>query len=126
MTVEKYLIIIMDKKALEMSLSKLYKASESKRNTAYDALSEEFEDDFSRLIKEMIENVNLINPARANKYRLKELVIEYGHKCESIEDLKICLNKLKALENCDELPKQKARRGLDVVDCGCEVSPDEI
>ena len=116
----------MDKKALEMSLSKLYKASESKRNTAYDALSEEFEDDFSRLIKEMIENVNLINPARANKYRLKELVIEYGNKCETIEDLKICLNKLNALESCGEPVKGKSRRGIDVVDCGCDVLPDTI
>ena len=56
----------MDHNSNRPTLSKLFQASESKRNTAYDALSEEFDDDFQRLIKEMIEIINMINPARAN------------------------------------------------------------
>ena len=115
----------MEARSSRPTLSKLYQSSESKRNTAYDALAEEFEDDYSRLIKEMIEIINLINPTRSNKYRLRKLVIEYGYKCETLEDLKSCLNTLKLWDNCDETDTEfKSTLKKDVVDCGCKTSED--
>ena len=124
---------IMDKKLEMPSLSKLFKASESKRNTAYDALSEEFDDDYQRLLKEMIEIVGLINPTRANKYRLQKLVVEYGYKCETIEDLKICLDTLKSWDNIDVCDSSSdslhVNVGKDEVDEGFttpEINPEKI
>ena len=117
----------MEARSSRPTLSKLYQSSESKRNTAYDALAEEFEDDYSRLMKELIEIINLINPTRANKYRLRKLVIEYGYKCESLEDLKMCLNSLKLWDNCDETDTEnKLNMKKDVVDCGCKSSENSI
>ena len=90
-------VIIMDRKSIDLTLSNLYRSSESKRNTAYDALSEEFEDDFCRLMKELIDISSLIGPSRVHKYIIKRRVIEYGDRCESIDDLRIILSKLKLL-----------------------------
>ena len=112
----------MDHNSNRPTLSKLFQASESKRNTAYDALSEEFDDDFQRLIKEMIEIINMINPARANKYRLKKLVVEFGYKCETLEDLKMCLNTLKCSDIFDETDNVQSAKGLDVPECGSNIS----
>ena len=92
----------MDWKKDKISLSKLYK-SESIRNTVWDILSEDFDNSFDRLIKEAY-NVRslLVNSAKANKYLLKQLVIEYGYEFETLEHLKNCLDALKIMYTVDE------------------------
>ena len=92
----------MEKFSDSISLSKLYK-SENMRNTVWDILSEDFDDNFDDLINEA-KNIRslLVKPALKNKCLIKELVIEYGFQFETLEHLKICLDRLKKLDTVDE------------------------
>ena len=66
---------------------------EDVRNTVWSILSEDFEDSFERLLKELKALRSLlVNPAKANKEKIKEQFIEYGHKMVTVMDLKDILD----------------------------------
>ena len=106
----------MDKTSERQSLSKLYK-SKNFRNTVRDALEPEFADTFNRLIKEAILiRSQLVNTAKSHKSLIRELVIEYGNQFETLEDLRICLEKLGVC-----VPVEEVDLSVDASDCGCNV-----
>ena len=82
----------MDSKCIRPSLSKLYK-NEQVRNLVWDTLTEDFDDSFGRLVKDLKElRSPLVAKAKANREYLKEMVIEYGQKMETVTDLKRLLD----------------------------------
>lgn len=82
----------MDAKSTKPSLTKLYK-NDCIRNLIWDTLSEDFADAFDRIIKEFKElRSPLVAKAKANREYIKEMFIEYGHKMESVTDMKRILD----------------------------------
>ena len=118
----------MEIKLERISLSNLYE-SESVRNTVWDVLTEDFEDTFNRLLKEGVNfHSKLIKKALPRKSMIQELVIEYGYKFETLDDLKKCLDTLKmvdkSLNECD-LEINKSKISIDESDSGCDVLKDQ-
>ena len=82
----------MESKSNKPSLKKLYK-SEHIRNLIWDILTEDFDDAFERILKELKElRSPLVANAKTNREFIKEMFIEYGHRMESASDLKKILD----------------------------------
>ena len=78
----------MDPKTNKPSLKKLYK-NEHIRNLIWDILTEDFDDAFERIIKDLKElRSPLVANAKTHRDFIKEMFIEYGYKMETANDMK--------------------------------------
>ena len=77
------------------TLTKLYK-SDITRKLVWDTLTNEFDDNFERLMREA-RNVKslLYNSAKSNRENIKYHFIEYGSDLQSLEDLRRVLDEIK-------------------------------
>ena len=84
----------MDSKSNKPSLKKLYK-NEQTRNLIWDLLSEDFDDAYERLYKELKElRSPLVVQVKSNREFIKEMFIEYGYKLENLSDLKKIIDEI--------------------------------
>jgi phage-related tail protein len=91
----------MSSKSNKLCLTKLYK-NEHIRNLIWDILTEDFDDTFERIIKELKElQSSLVETAKSNREAIKEKFIEFGSKLETPSDLKKILDDLSVWEEND-------------------------
>jgi hypothetical protein len=84
----------MSSKSKKFCLTKLYK-NEHIRNLIWDVLTEDFDDTFERIVKELEELKSpLVDTAELNREAIKEKFIEFGSKLETPSDLKKILDEL--------------------------------
>jgi hypothetical protein len=84
----------MEEKSNKFSLTKLYK-NEHIRNLIWDILTEDFDAAFERIIRDLKDlNSGLVVQANKNREFIKEMVIEYGHKMETVFDMKKIIDKI--------------------------------
>ena len=87
---------------IRICLTNLYK-SILVRKLIYDVLSDDFEDNFDRIIKQAREMRSLlVKPAKLNKEAIKERAIEFGDEFETLEHLKKILDTIKVSDATDE------------------------
>ena len=97
----------MGSKKEKICLSNLYK-DEDVRNMVWTVLAEDFEMAFERLVKEAKSLRSSIGKiAINNKFKVKDMFIEYGYKMTTLNDLKVILDNIPDvedswhLEDCD-------------------------
>jgi hypothetical protein len=84
----------MEEKSNKLSLTKLYK-NEYIRNLIWDILTEEFDDAFEKILRDLKDlSSGLVVKANNNRESIKEMVIEYGHKMETVFDMKKIIDKI--------------------------------
>jgi hypothetical protein len=84
----------MEEKSNKLSLTNLYK-NNFIRDLIWTILTEEFDEAFEKILRDLHDlSSGLVVKANNNRESIKEMVIEYGYKMETVFDMKKIIDKI--------------------------------